>query len=298
MQSKSNQQTTPGENPSLRVVKTNHGPIECLITGEGPALMTLHGAMGGWDQSDLLGRTVTDGAFKFINVTRPGYLGTPLSVGVEPEEQADAYAELLDALNINDVASLAISGGGPSAICFAIRHPERCRKLLLFSTCAGKVTKPLPLAFHVMKFMSRFPRLLKMMTARKGDDLEKSLSRSISDPGMLERVLKDPEVRSLLEELTAMTSSRADERIKGTLNDVRVTRTNDYELERITAPTLVVHGIKDPFLPFGDHGQALARRIPNAELLPVEGGEHVAIFTHRNLVRDRVTRFLNDSSSG
>ena len=31
-----------------------------------------------------------------------------------------------------------------------------------------------------------------------------------------------------------------------------------------------------------------------AELLAIEGGEHVAIFTHRNEVRARVTRFLRE----
>lgn len=36
----------------------------------------------------------------------------------------------------------------------------------------------------------------------------------------------------------------------------------------------------------------MAARIPGAELLAIEGGDHVAIFTHRDEARARVARFL------
>jgi hypothetical protein len=36
----------------------------------------------------------------------------------------------------------------------------------------------------------------------------------------------------------------------------------------------------------------LATRIPGAELLAIDGGDHVAIFTHRAQVRAQVTQFL------
>src|SRR5204862_7757078 len=42
---------------------------------------------------------------------------------------------------------------------------------------------------------------------------------------------------------------------------------------QITAPTLVIHGTADPLFPFG-HGEALAREIPRAELLPLDGVGH------------------------
>jgi pimeloyl-ACP methyl ester carboxylesterase len=44
-------------------------------------------------------------------------------------------------------------------------------------------------------------------------------------------------------------------------------------LGAITAPALVIHGTADPMFPFG-HGEALAREIPRAELLPLEGVGH------------------------
>jgi pimeloyl-ACP methyl ester carboxylesterase len=44
--------------------------------------------------------------------------------------------------------------------------------------------------------------------------------------------------------------------------------------------------------PFEKHGKVLAERIPGARLLAIEDGEHVSIFTHRELVRERVGKFL------
>jgi pimeloyl-ACP methyl ester carboxylesterase len=82
-------------------------------------------------------------------------------------------------------------------------------------------------------------------------------------------------------------------RLPGTLNDVAVTRTRTYPLEKIAVPVLVVHGTKDRAVPFARHGKVLAERIPGAELVALDGGDHVAIFTHRDEARARVVRFLS-----
>ena len=44
-------------------------------------------------------------------------------------------------------------------------------------------------------------------------------------------------------------------------------------LGEIEVPTLVVHGTEDPAFPHG-HGAALAREIPGAELLTLQGTGH------------------------
>ncbi|GAA3817338.1 alpha/beta fold hydrolase [Nocardioides panacisoli] len=49
----------------------------------------------------------------------------------------------------------------------------------------------------------------------------------------------------------------------------------DAGLGEITVPTLVVHGTADPLFPL-PHGRALARAIPGATLLPLEGVGHEA----------------------
>ena len=44
-------------------------------------------------------------------------------------------------------------------------------------------------------------------------------------------------------------------------------------LSSIAVPTLVIHGTEDPMFPL-EHGEALAREIPGARLLTLEGAGH------------------------
>jgi pimeloyl-ACP methyl ester carboxylesterase len=200
---------------------------------------------------------------------------------------------VLDALGIRDAAVMAVSGGGPSAIHFALRHRARCRGLVLVSTCSGRVETRLPLAFQVLRLAARWPWLAAVLERKAGRDPEAAVQRSIPDPALRERTLRDPGAGPLLHELLASTSDRMTLRLPGTLNDVAVTRAWTYPLERIAVPVLVVHGTKDSAVPFARHGKVLSERISGAELVALEGGEHVAIFTHRDEARARVVRFLS-----
>jgi pimeloyl-ACP methyl ester carboxylesterase len=255
-------------------------------------VLALHGAMGGYDQGLVLGRTIGEPGYRHVAVSRPGYLGTPLSAGRTSDEQADLCVDLLDALGIGRTAVLAVSGGGPCALQFALRHPNRCWGLVLISTCSGRIESRVPLAFHLIKLLARWPWFAAAMHRRAVRNPEAAARRSIPDPVVRARTLQDPDAGPLFTALLRSTSERMALRLPGTENDIRVTRTTTYPLEQIAVPVLVVHGTADPLVPFPRHGRALATRIPGAELLAIEGGEHVAIFTHRAVVRARVTQFL------
>jgi pimeloyl-ACP methyl ester carboxylesterase len=276
------------------LLNTRLGAIEYVASGEGATVLALHGAMGGYDQGRILVRTIGEPGYRYVSVSRPGYLGTPLTAGRTPGEQADLYAELLDGLDIRQTAVMAISGGGPSAIHFALRHRDRCRGLVLISTCAGEVDTPIPFSFKLMKLLVRWPAFVALMKRRTKKDLGRALRRSICDPIIRARTVRDPQVRPLIEEVLVGVFDRITFRLPGTENDIGVTQKTTYPLEQIAVPVLVVHGTEDRLVPFMQHGKLLAARIPGAQLLAVEGGEHMSIFTHRDEVRSRVTRFLRD----
>ena len=280
----------PASGPST--VATPRGPLEYVEVGEGPVILALHGAMGGHDQSLLLARIIGEAGFRYVALSRPGYLGTPLRSGRTPAEQADLYAAGLDALGVGAAAVMAVSGGGPSAIEFAVRHRERCRALVLVSTCSGRISTRVPLSFHVTKRLMRWRWFGEAMRRKVEREPRKAAARSILDPEVRERTLRDPVTSALLGELVSSTLHRPWLRLAGTENDIAVTRSTEYALERVEVPVLIVHGTHDRMVPFDQHGKRLAERIPGAELLAIPGGEHVSIFTHRDEVRARVTRFL------
>ena len=113
------------------ILETERGPIQVARDGAGPKVMTVHGSPGGFDQGLVWARHLRDGGCELIAPSRPGYLRTPLDSGRNPAQQADLYAAMLDALHIKKVTVLGISSGGPSAVHFAARHPNRTKALLL-----------------------------------------------------------------------------------------------------------------------------------------------------------------------
>ncbi len=283
---------TPVDEPVPTILTTARGPVEYAAFGDGPAVLALHGAMGGYDQGVILARTIGPPGHRYVAISRPGYLGTPLSAGRTSEEQADLCATLLDVLGVSRTAVMAVSGGGPCALQFALRHHDRCGALVLVSTCGSRVETRIPLRFPLLIMLARWPWLLARMQQRAERDPGSAARRSIPDPVVRERTLQDPQAGPLFAALLKSTADRMTLRLPGTANDIRVTRTTSYPLERIAVPALVVHGTADRAVPFPQHAQALATRIPGAELCAIEGGEHVAIFTHRNEVRQRVAAFI------
>src|SRR5690606_8227513 len=64
--------------PAPRLTRTAIGPVEHIDSGAGPALLALHGGMGGYDQGWLLGRALLaePDRWRLVAPSRPGYLGT------------------------------------------------------------------------------------------------------------------------------------------------------------------------------------------------------------------------------
>ena len=279
--------------PRPGLTTTSRGPVEFIMDGDDPAVLALHGGMGGYDQGTLLVLGALErGTCSYIAPSRPDYLGTPLSSGATPEEQADLYAALLDTLGIAKVAVLAISGGGPSALQFALRHRDRCRGLVLISACTGPLIVRMPMRFYLLKLAARIPALLNLMIGRALRDPAGAVRRSIAAPAAQAALLADHEACSLLIALQLTIKDRLAARLGGTENDIKLFSTIGREsLARIAVPVLVFHGTADRVVSF-DHAEAVAALVPGAELIAIDGGEHVSLFTHRALIKARTTAFL------
>lgn len=286
----------PGQNPAAIVTHTGLGPIEHTDHGDGPAFVTLHGGMGGHDQSLLLARALAGSGVghRVVALSRPGYLGTPLASGPTANAQADLFAALLDRLGVERTIVAAVSAGGPPAIAFAARHPGRCATLILVSAATGAFAVP-DFAVHRLK---QFQRLLRLPGAESllgwlGErHPERAAARAIRDAALRERTLAHPEAGPMLLALQRSVFDRLAERLPGTLADtLAFADLPSPPLASIAAPTLVIHGTGDRVVPFA-HAERAACHIAGAELFAVPDGEHVALFTHLEEVRRRVRSFL------
>lgn len=257
-----------------RIAQTAAGPIEYASVGDGPPVLVVHGAGGGFDQGLYTSQAGGDD-FRWFAVSRFGYLGTPMPSDASHEKQAAAHLALLDALGIQRAAVIGTSAGGPSSLLFALRYPERCSALVLVSAVSG----PLPLQLGAVE---RFERILF-----RSDFFDWLLVRS-SAPVLYSMLGVSPRIRA---RLTAAEKRwlagfvrqipPLQRRRLGLLWDrANLPQTGLYPLEEITAPTMVVHAADDPLVP-QSHGRRTAQTIPGARLVMVENGGHLLMGRHQ-----------------
>ncbi len=259
------------------VVETAVGPVEYQIIGQGRAVLYAHGTPGGFDQGLAFARMLGGEQCMLISPSRPGYLHTPLTAGASPAEQADLYAALLDTLGIKQASIIGFSGGGPSALQFALRHPDRCRGLAMIGgivqrNCCYERHQALPV-------WKRVPTQI----------VEQLL---VSDP-FLYAVLPFARLLPRGAAVAGMLCSGALYHLRkvGHENDlVQFAAIEAYPLEHVITPTLVVHGKSDEDVPFED-ACLLERMMPNVRLVAV-AGDHSAFYTHAAMVMPLLSKFL------
>ena len=274
------------------VITTKRGAIEYASIGEGFPLLVVHGAGGGFDQARDFAGAFNKAGFRCILVSRFGYLRTPLPADASPEAQADLYACLLDSLDISEAAVMGVSAGGPSALQFAIRHPERCSALVLLvpATFAPNNAGVHPRSPAVMKLLAKtvlqsdFSFWLMMRAARR------TLIENILGTPFAVAEHASPAERERLDAML-MNILPVSRRLAGLLNDgAIVPNLRRFDLDRVEAPTLLMSVEDDRYGTFPG-AKYTAGEIRNARFIGFRTGGHLWI-GHNEEVSSMVCDFL------
>lgn len=179
-------------------------------------------------------------------------------------------AGLMDALGIETAHVMGHSMGGRVAQCLALDYPEKVRSLVLSGTGSGRYSEKL----------EDYPRGVPIDACV--ELIEKGYEKYQHDhwgPGFMftdEFVREHPEVVKKFQDLIVEEVPP----LKCYLRHVIARQSHETTelLHQIKAPTLVIVGSKDTREGgTGNHvasSKALAEKIPNAELVIVEGGKH------------------------
>lgn len=272
-----------------RVVQTPCGAVEYAEAGDGPALLVIHGAGGGYDQ----GLTVA-GAFasdhRVIAPSRFGYLGTPAPEHPSLALQAEAHRCLLDILGVQEAAVMGISAGAPSAIEFALRHPERCTRLILLVPAWAGPMPPPPAGLRRTLF-ERIPAIDFLYWGVS------HLAPAIVQQTMLgtpSAVLATapPSERERLATVMQEISPLSRRKVGLSLEARLIEETRTQALEQIGMPVLVISAEDDGYGTY-ENAQRLANRIPHGRFLGYRTGGHLLI-GHQAESGDAIAAFLAD----
>jgi pimeloyl-ACP methyl ester carboxylesterase len=238
-------------------------------------LLLAHGAgdsMLSWREA-LCERLAMGGRFVVRYDSRDAGRSTSYEPGAPPYSSQDVVADaaaLIDALELGPVHFAGLSGGGADAQLLALDYPEKVATLTLLSTTPGYPSESPDLS-------KPDPKLASVFSGEGGEPDWADRDAVVEYLVEMERPFAgshgyDEEAQR---ELCGQVFDRTINLAAQLTNPFAVKDGEGWRsrLGEITAPTLVIHGDEDPLFPL-DHGQALAREIPNAELLVLKGVGH------------------------
>jgi 3-oxoadipate enol-lactonase len=230
-----------------------------------------------WKQIDAFSQK-----YRVINMDNRDAGDSAPSVG--PYTIADMAGDtsgVIQNLNLGPTHIIGISMGGMIAQELAIRYPQLVDKLVLVSTTAGGPTgvnaKPEIAALLVRPEEEDLEtRVRRTFTAIAGedymaahpDDLDHIVSNSIAKPMTLEGYQR--QLGACMGHFGVGTAG---------------------QLGKINAPTLVLHGVDDPLIPY-PNGQFLAEHIPGARLASFPGVGHLLMIEAPEEFNHEVIEFL------
>lgn len=270
---------------------------------DGDAVLWFHGTPGACLQ---VPPTVHDVAlqrgFRVIAVERPG---TGRSTDHRYRRVADFGPDveaLADQLGIDRFAVVGLSGGGPYTLAVARHLPDRVVVGTLLGGL-GPVRGPDAVMSYtrLLRFAAPPLELLRTPVGSAVGSIVR-LATPVADPvfslytrflGFADRpVLGHPQFRAMfLHDLITAEGLRA------TAHDLALfARHWGFQLEEVTVPVVVWHGLADVIVP-PSHGHHQAARLPRGELRVRPGEGHFAGFAEVADVLDRVREIWGDQTA-
>ncbi len=246
--------------------------------GEGHRLLFVSGLgstrFGWWKQVEPFSRK-----FRVINMDNRDAGDSALGAGPYTiADMAEDVAGVIQNLKLGPTHLVGISMGGFISLELAIRHPQLVENLVLVSTSAGGATN-----------VSAQPEILALLARTEGEEIETRTRRTFTAIAGKDYMATHPEdLDHIVRNAQAKPMSLAS--YQRQLGAVIAHDATD-RLDKISAPTLVVHGDCDPLVPY-PNGQHLAMHIKGARLSTFPGVGHLPPIEATERFNREVMEFL------
>jgi pimeloyl-ACP methyl ester carboxylesterase/class 3 adenylate cyclase len=213
------------------------------------------------------------------------------------EERAAEIEAVMDAVGFGKSVVFGMSEGGPQAIGFAARRPERTRALILHASFAGGI----PGGWNDLDHDPA--ELRARAVAELGEDYTPSTEQIALMQEWGRAVLSGwgsgASVKWMYASGRSMRQVATFERMCASPGMVRATMESNFQIDvrpilpTLTVPTLVIHARGD-LMPV-QYGRYLADHIPGARYLEVDGAAHAPWLTEPDKILSGIEEFLTGS---
>src|SRR6201995_4335850 len=281
-------------NLSLAYQVFGDGPVELVFVGPMLTHVELFWAMpefkAFFDQLSTFCRVV-------LFDKAGGGLSDPIPKVRLLEERADEIEAVMDAVGFGKPVIFGMSEGGPQAIVFAARRPERTRALILYGSFAAT-------AGGSWDDLDRDPAEVR---ARVLTELGEDYTPSVEQIARMQEMIRDAcsawgsgaTVKRMFPSVRSIGQLAMFERMSASPGMLRATVESAFRIDvrpilpTITAPTLVIHA-RDDLMPV-QGSRSLADHIPGARYLEVAGANHAPWLTEPDRILTAIEEFLTGS---
>ncbi len=256
--------------------------VHYRIEGEGKPILLIHGTFSSLHTYDEWTKIFVARGYKVIRFDMPGFGLT----GPHPKEKytigdvADFIEEFLETLSIKKCDVVGNSLGGWIAWEFALKYPERVRKLVLIDAAGYINDRNFPLPFVIAQtpvlrnVFNYVPKAVVRRFVRQVFHNQDKVTEDIVDRhfDMFHR-------EGNMEAFVKIANSHFVQ--------------NTHELKNLHIPTLIIWGDKDNWLSV-DHAHKFQRDIPDSKVIIYKNVGHIAMEEIPEESAEDVLKFLEE----
>ncbi|MBI9049196.1 MAG: alpha/beta hydrolase [Anaerolineaceae bacterium] len=255
-----------------KIANTNLGPIEYTLEGEGEPVLIIHGGNGDCFINIRQKQLIEEG-YQVLIPSRPGYGKTPIDLGKTAAEQAIVMNTLLEFLNIQKVAVIATSAGGPTALEFARQYADKTCCLLMEEAISNTwVSKWSPIYWGMKYMMS--PKRISKLWENERREFDTNQVKNLTALAKRFSTLKPEEV---LNQWDDEDLAFYREMLFSFSSGPGMIYTMDHKakhIDQISVPVLIMHSPYDKNVPYR-HAMYTHKKIKNSKLIKLPGLSHL-----------------------
>lgn len=199
---------------------------------------------------------------------------------------------MLDELKVEKVVALAVSGGGPSSLYFALKYPHRTEALILVSAVRESTVFEDLNVFHRAMLNNAFS---DRAGYKNYTFLEERPEKAIKKffPDSAPAILKDPEAVAFTVRVMKATFPLSLGKV-GSFNDFSAHSFFPIDkLKEITVPALILHSKNYEMAPYSGI-LPVSEKIPGAQLKVFETGGHLFFIPHWEVFKEEIAGFIEE----